>query len=134
MVMFPKGNNIAYGQDFGYHKGVPSGIDFKVGSGCGDSVSLTAKGYGGKPYGNGSIFISKKDMERNSRMEKGKMTKEQMAIQFQKSVTMGILQGMQVRLGTFNLEKFANDNGIDGMVKLNEKLNDLAIEFTDTFK
>ena len=62
------------------------------------------------------------------------MTKEQMAIQFQKSVTMGILQGMQVRLGTFNLEKFANDNGIDGMVKLNEKLNDLAIEFTDTFK
>jgi len=67
-------------------------------------------------------------------MEKGKMTKEQMAIQFQKSVTMGILQGMQVRLGTFNLEKFANDNGIDGMVKLNEKLNDLAIEFTDTFK
>ena len=67
-------------------------------------------------------------------MEKGKMTKEQMAIQFQKSVTMGILQGMQVRLSTFDLQKFANDNGIEGMVKLNEKLNDFAIEFTRIFK
>jgi len=53
-----KPNKIWYGQDFRYHCGIPPGIRFAI-----DKIWekkgfwLKAPGYGGKPYGNGRIFV-----------------------------------------------------------------------------
>ena len=67
-------------------------------------------------------------------MEKGEMTPEQVAMNFQKSIAMGILQGLSVRIGNFNLYKYANDNGSKGLVELNESLTDIAIQLDGILK
>jgi hypothetical protein len=62
-MKFPKGNKILYGQDFGWHRGVPSDVDFEVEKINGEEGSLmwlVADGYGrmgGDKYGNGSICV-----------------------------------------------------------------------------
>jgi hypothetical protein len=58
-MKFPPNNKIRYGQDFRFFMGVPSDVDFTV-EFIGKDKSLarlTAPGYGGKPYGNGAIYL-----------------------------------------------------------------------------
>ena len=67
-VRFPKDNKINYGQDMGFHRGVPSDVDFEIEEFTDDRVRLIADGYGvlgkgGNKYGNGSIYVNKKDMK-----------------------------------------------------------------------
>ena len=58
-VIFPKDNNILYGQGFSCHRGVPSGVEFEA-----EEISyqyiLTAPGYGvSGNYGNGALYVYK---------------------------------------------------------------------------
>ena len=41
------------------------------------------------------------------------------------SVTIVVLNKMQARLSNFNLTKYGKDNGMKGLLKLNEKLDDI---------
>jgi hypothetical protein len=50
-------NDIAFGQDFRFFRGIPSGIDFEVKQ-MGTLVKLIAPGYGGEPYGNGALYLN----------------------------------------------------------------------------
>lgn len=56
-MKFRKGNKIAFCQDFAVWEGLPNGVDFEVSPVGKDSVKLVAPGYGGKPYGNGAIYV-----------------------------------------------------------------------------
>lgn len=68
-VRFKEGNSIPYGQDMGIHKGVPSGIDFDVRlENDGNGAVLRAPGYGGKPYGNGAIYLSRSMFQKAIKM------------------------------------------------------------------
>ena len=58
-VKFPKDNKFTYGQDFGFWTGVPSGIEFEA-TECDNYYILRGKGYGTKDYGNGALFLYKK--------------------------------------------------------------------------
>ena len=67
-LKFPKGNKISYGQDHGFWEGIPHNVEFVIESllsidDDGVKLALSAPGYGGKPYGNGKIFVTFKDME-----------------------------------------------------------------------
>ena len=57
-MRFPAGNDIPYGQDFGFFRGIPSDVEWKEAKLLGTLVKLVATGYG-KPgdYGNGAIFV-----------------------------------------------------------------------------
>ena len=62
-VTFKDGNNVIYGQDMGFHRGVPAGVRFAVYKqpfGIG-KYKLVADGYGsfkhGERYGNGAIYV-----------------------------------------------------------------------------
>jgi hypothetical protein len=58
-VKFPVGNDIFYGQDLVYQKGVPSGVEFDVDEHETYYV-LTADGFGNfHNYGNGALYIYK---------------------------------------------------------------------------
>lgn len=59
VVRFSPGNQVLYGQDFHTARGVPSGIDFTVEEIDDTHAVLSAPGYGGRPYGNGKIWISR---------------------------------------------------------------------------
>lgn len=52
-------NNILYMQDFSYYRGVPHGVEFTIEYITRDRVVLSAPGYGGKPYGNGKLYINR---------------------------------------------------------------------------
>lgn len=56
-IKFKLGNKIAYGQDFNYWHGLPSNIEFTVEEIDENHAVLKGPGYGGKPYGNGKIYI-----------------------------------------------------------------------------
>lgn len=61
-VKFKPNNNILYVQDFNFHRGLPSGIEFDVDFETSKYlVKLTAPGFGYPypNYGNGSIHIKK---------------------------------------------------------------------------
>ena len=65
-MRFTKGNNLAYGQDFTFHRGMPDGVEFDVdvvdASSSEPLVKLRAEGYGalgrGSDYGNGALYLS----------------------------------------------------------------------------
>ena len=70
-------NCFSYGQDMGSHIGIPTDVEFSIKEfGCKDKVSLIAPGYGGKPYGNGAIFIDRELLDR------GKLCAETLEIPF----------------------------------------------------
>ncbi len=50
-------NDIDYGQDFRFFRGIPAGIAFTV-TNMGDRCRLYAPGYGSQPYGNGALSVS----------------------------------------------------------------------------
>jgi hypothetical protein len=52
-----KQNTFRYGQDFREWEGIPTGIWFDVVDRKKDYLVLVAPGYGGKPYGNGSLYF-----------------------------------------------------------------------------
>ena len=56
-MKFSKDNKINYGQDFFQKVGIPHGVDFCVSVVDSNCVKLTAPGYGGKPYGNGALYV-----------------------------------------------------------------------------
>jgi hypothetical protein len=52
-----------YGQDFGFHRATPDMPEFEVRSiSINDRAKLQAPGYGGDPYGNGSIYANLRDL------------------------------------------------------------------------
>lgn len=62
-------NNIGYGQDFAWHRGLPAHLIFEeVDKGVfhreGD-LWLKAPGYGKEPYGNGQIVVKESELENN---------------------------------------------------------------------
>jgi hypothetical protein len=58
---FQPGNDIPYGQDHRFLRGVPSGIKFRAEKILWNGlVCLVAEGYGGKHYGNGAVYVNKK--------------------------------------------------------------------------
>lgn len=61
---FPVGNQIVFGQDHAAFSGVPSDEEFEITKVLDTTgkVQLTASGFGGEPYVNGSIYISEKDL------------------------------------------------------------------------
>jgi hypothetical protein len=69
-AIFPEGNDLFYGQDHGFWRGVPSGRPFTVESvwgeedlGLSNRCKLTAEGYGERgSYGNGAIYMDVKDV------------------------------------------------------------------------
>lgn len=61
-MKFPPGNKIVYGQDMAQWVGVPDDVDFlceccSVGRDGNMLLRFFGPGYGGKPYGNGALFI-----------------------------------------------------------------------------
>lgn len=63
-LQFPKENDIGFFMDFAFFRGIPSDRIFYVaGDAPHDSLNLIAPGYGLRgDYGNGSIFVSRKDV------------------------------------------------------------------------
>lgn len=59
-----KENDFPYFQDFRFPRGIPAGVEFEAEYTRKDRtrIRLTAPGYGGKPYGNGAIYVSLKDL------------------------------------------------------------------------
>lgn len=64
-IRFPKGNKILYGQDFAIWCGVPHDVEFEVVKVCDSYMVLKGPGYGGKPYGNGRIYVYFRTKETN---------------------------------------------------------------------
>jgi hypothetical protein len=62
-LVFPAGNDIPYGQDFAWRRGVPAGRAFTVFAAWQDKVVLRAPGYG-EPgqYGNEALYVHKGDI------------------------------------------------------------------------
>lgn len=56
-IKFPKGNRIIYWQDFAPHYGVPHDVEFEIEKVYDTYMVLKGPGYGGKPYGNGKIYV-----------------------------------------------------------------------------
>ena len=55
-IRFKAGNKIKYGQDFHYHTGIPSGVEFTT-QREGDRILLVGPGYGERGnYGNGVLY------------------------------------------------------------------------------
>lgn len=50
-------NSIPFGMDHQFYRGIPSNIKFEVTKLSEDKIILTGPGYGGEPYGNGSIYV-----------------------------------------------------------------------------
>jgi len=50
-------NGIAYGQDHRFFIGIPRDINFETKVVNDTLIKLTAPEYGGKPYGNGTIYV-----------------------------------------------------------------------------
>lgn len=66
-VVFAPGNKARYGQDHGFHVGVPEGVVFTVEPFTGKQKKLIAKGYGVKSgthedYGCGALYVESKDI------------------------------------------------------------------------
>ena len=81
-VKFPQNNNIPYEQNFGYHRGIPNNIVFDVGvDGGGSSIRLIADGYGRVEgeYGNGAIFVGRKDIKTEYIPNEDDITQQDMA-------------------------------------------------------
>lgn len=64
IFVFPEENSIAWTQDFRYFShNAPSAVVFKIKKFLNPKrVSLIAAGYGGNPYGDGSIFVDLEDI------------------------------------------------------------------------
>jgi hypothetical protein len=69
--VFAHGNDVPFGQDMGFFRGVPGGVYFRT-EDKGESIFLCAPGYGlhGHPevqghslYGNGAICVQRKDLD-----------------------------------------------------------------------
>ena len=56
-MIFPENNGIICMIDNSFYKDVPHDIDFVVSKVRCEAFELTAPGYGGKPYGNGSVLF-----------------------------------------------------------------------------
>jgi len=62
-IIFKKGNQIRYGQDFQFYKGCPVGVKFTAKYVNEKRIQLTAPGFGLiKDYGNGAIYVNVKDL------------------------------------------------------------------------
>lgn len=66
-VSFREGNQIAYGQDFMWYRGVPHDIIFTVETLIRGQARLIGPGHGGQPYGNGAIYVSASELRRKGR-------------------------------------------------------------------
>jgi len=66
--IFAEGNKIGFGQDFSFSEGVPANIEFEEIEEIKSNgmVKLSAPGYGGQPYGNGSIYVKRVDLDKLS--------------------------------------------------------------------
>ena len=64
-IRFPENNRILYGQDFTIKCGVPHDVEFKVVRVDSSYMVLEGPGYGGKPYGNGRIYVYFRTKEAN---------------------------------------------------------------------
>ena len=60
-----KPNNIAYGQDFSFYRGIPTDVWFSIRRSSEKQIVLEAPGYGGEPYGNGCLYISVRTVSRS---------------------------------------------------------------------
>ena len=70
-MKFLKGNKIVYGQDMGWHEGIPHDVDFEVDEVMGNKLKLIADGYGNlkksNSYGNGAIWVYLQEMHRKEK-------------------------------------------------------------------
>lgn len=58
-IRFPAGNNIPYGHDFGFYRGIPSDRDWWIAKSKSGSIALVREGYGVKgSYGSGCLLVS----------------------------------------------------------------------------
>jgi len=60
-VRFKRDNSVRFGQDFRWFVGVPVGVWFDAHSQSGH-WRLVAPGFGGVPYGNGALYVSKHEV------------------------------------------------------------------------
>ena len=58
-IRFKCGNKVLYYQDMSYWRGLPSNVEFTIDRIDDNSAVLSAPGYGGDPYGNGRVYISR---------------------------------------------------------------------------
>ena len=56
-ITYKPGNQVPCFQDFHAFTGAPSGIRFAVYQATPTSYRLVGPGHGGKPYGNGAIYV-----------------------------------------------------------------------------
>lgn len=57
-IKFPAGNKIIFGQDFGWYRGIPDGLEWEVEYATAHGLTLSAQGYGAKGnYGCGKIYV-----------------------------------------------------------------------------
>jgi hypothetical protein len=58
MILTFDKNDIPFGMDHQFYRGIPEGIKFEVLDFLSDNkIKLKGPGYGGDPYGNGSIYV-----------------------------------------------------------------------------
>ena len=70
-MMFPNDNDIQYLQDFRVYTCLPDKVHFSVERLHRGGAKLTGKNYGGKPYGNGAIYLNKSEWERAAQLLHG---------------------------------------------------------------
>jgi hypothetical protein len=65
-IKFPANNDLPYRQDFAQWRGIPWDVEFEITflNRERTAAKLTATGYGGNPYGNGALYISKDSFEK----------------------------------------------------------------------
>ena len=56
-MKFRVDNKYKYGQDHFQCVGIPAGVEFDVEYFSNKMFRLTSPGYGGKPYGNGQLYV-----------------------------------------------------------------------------
>lgn len=65
-LRFRRGNKIPYIHDGFAHRGIPSRVEFKAEYvNDGTTLRMVAPGYGGKPFGNGAIYVEKIDLTKD---------------------------------------------------------------------
>jgi hypothetical protein len=90
-IIAHKNNEILYGQDFNFYKGLPSGIEFeakvfKWKDNEPEEIVLESYGYGklnpydNKSYGNGNIYVYLSHMKEKDRLNIIKKVKEEIMI------------------------------------------------------
>lgn len=69
-MKFPEDNNIVFGQDHSWWVNIPHDVEFEIDEIWKDGkIWLKGPGYGGEPYGNGSIVVYLKTHEQLKKPE-----------------------------------------------------------------